>query len=743
MGNNSSKGERQDQSQWEVGAYSSILKEAMQSRHCPRNGECCSQHESDTSLTPGAIAPFVHDVAEGNIGGNLCVFWAVPIPLFPLSLPHPYLGLRNLMFSKSTTQSRVFLLSGLSAAIISIITPTAFAAQKKLETVYVSATRSETAQMPVATQIKIITEEEIRVSGAKLLSEVLRTQAGIQLTDSDGSGARNVTASMRGLSGTNNVLVLVDGRKLNNPSLAAPALNTVSLKDVERIEIVQGSAGVLYGDQAVGGVINIITRRAVAGEVNGSVSATSGTDNLEDYTASVRQGFENGLSYSVSLQKRNADNYRDNNQNAYENVLGNLRYDFEKGFVFVDGQQVKDELNLPGSISDAQVLLDRRHTNSPNDYSNQDTDTWRVGGGVDLSEHWLLQTEYSDRNEEGVYFYDNYWGGATPSPTEYSVRVKSLTPRLVGEYNTANGSAVATIGYDLIDSDYESNNIWSPVNSNQQQNSYYAHLVCPVSSKLTANLGARQSEVEDENYLKTQIQKDDLTASEFGLNYQFTNEWRGFGRFAESFRFGNADENNAVLDDVVFLKPQTGDSVELGVEWQGTNAQISYALYQMSLNDEIVFDSIRYANINLPDSERQGFTLDADTRLSDALELRFNYTYTDAKVVEGVYDGKDVPFVAENAGGVTVLFTPATPLTLSLENVYTGSRYKGDDENNAQAKLDPLTVFNLAAVFSYRQLEVSGRINNITNELYAGYHSVWGQYPQPERNYQASITYRF
>jgi iron complex outermembrane receptor protein len=54
------------------------------------------------------------------------------------------------MFSKSTTQSRAFLLGGLSAAIVSIIAPTTFAAEKKLETVYVSATRSETAQMPVA-----------------------------------------------------------------------------------------------------------------------------------------------------------------------------------------------------------------------------------------------------------------------------------------------------------------------------------------------------------------------------------------------------------------------------------------------------------------------------------------------------------------------------------------------------------------------------------------------------------------
>jgi iron complex outermembrane recepter protein len=657
------------------------------------------------------------------------------------------------MLSKSPS----FTLASLSAAIIALTSTQVIAADKKaddkkLETVYVSATRSETAQMPVATQIKIISAEEIRVSGAKLLSEVLRTQAGIQLTDSDGSGARNVTASMRGLSGANNVLVLVDGRKLNNPSLAAPALNTVALKDVERIEIVQGSAGVLYGDQAVGGVINIITRRATAGEVDGTVSASAGSDNLEDYTASLRQGFENGLSYSLSGQKRNADNYRANNQSAYENVLGNLRYDFAQGFVFVEGQQVNDDLRLPGSISDSQALMDRRHTDSPNDYSNQDTDTWRVGTGLDVSEHWTLQAEYSDRNEEGTYLYDDYWYNSNPAPTDYSVRVKSFTPRVVGEYAVANGSVIATLGYDQVDSDYESNSVWSPVNSSQQQNSYYAQLVYPLLPKLTATLGARVSDVEDEIIRATGLlrQDDDLTASEFGLNYQFTNEWRAFARYAESFRFANADENGLVAKDVLFLNPQTGESFEVGTEWQVANASVTYSLYTMTLSDEIVYDSTvtnnklyKGANINLPDSERNGFMLDVDTVLSDELALRLNYTYTDAEVVDGLYRGKEVPFVAEHTANAAVVFTPINQLNITLESAYTGSRYKANDEANTNPRLDSLVVFNAAVNYQYDQWEFGARINNITNERYAGFDSLWGQYPQPERNYQASITYRF
>ena len=647
------------------------------------------------------------------------------------------------MSSKLTTQSRGFLLSGLSAAIISIIAPVTFAAPKKLETVYVSATRSETAQMPVATQIKVITEEDIRVSGAKLLSEVLRTQAGIQLTDSDGSGARNVTASMRGLSGANNVLVLVDGRKLNNPSLAAPALNTVSLKDVERIEIVQGSAGVLYGDQAVGGVINIITRRASAGETNGSVSATSGTDNLEDYTASVRQGFANGLSYSVSAQKRNADNYRDNNQSAYENLLGNLRYDFEKGFLFVEAQQVKDDLRLPGAISNNQAMIDPRVTYSPNDYSNQNTDLLRTGGGVDLSEVWQFLMEYADRDEDGIAFYDDYTSsnGYFPWLSESSMRVKNITPRIVGNIKTASGLAIVTLGYDGVEADYTTKDGYT--NIAQDIEGFYGQLVYPLTSKLNLSVGARHSSVRDEDIGKKKTHDDDLNAGDLGLNYQIDEQWRLFARYADGFRFANADENGAVLPGVEFLEVQTSQSFEAGGAWADEKASITYSVYHMTLNDEITFDSLAYANFNLPDSERQGFIFEGQLQLSNEIGLRANYTYTDAELSEGVNKGNSVPYISENTVNFAINFAPVDSLIVNLESTYLGSRYLNGDDANALKKVSSLQLFNLNVIWEFKQVELAGRINNLTNERYAGFQAVWGQYPQPERNYQASITYRF
>jgi iron complex outermembrane receptor protein len=652
----------------------------------------------------------------------------------------------------ATVKPAAFMISALSAAIIS--TPAAFAAtqkndEKKLETVYVSATRSETAQVPVATQIKVISAEEIRVSGAKLLSEVLRTQAGIQLTDSDGSGARNVTASMRGLSGANNVLVLVDGRKLNNPTLAVPALNTVALKDVERIEVVQGSAGVLYGDQAVGGVINIITRRAVAGEVHGNVSVTGGTDNLEDYSASVNQGFENGLSYSVSAQKRNADNYRDNNQSAYENLLGNVRYDFAKGFVFVEGQTIDDELNLAGYLLDTQVAVDPRQARTPNDYANQKTDLVRVGAGVDITDNWELLAEYADRDEDT----ESYYGYGMP--TLGNMRVKNITPRVIGTLPTANGNAIVTLGYDQVDSEYTVPDWGTDIE--QTVDAFYGQLIYPLTKQLSASVGVRTSSVEDTNNMLGVTHDDDATSGEFGLSYQFENGWRVFGRYADGFRFANADENNLVLPDVDFLEAQTSRSGELGAEWNNDRASAQWSIYRMDIDNELMYDAVipnsnSYndfgANINLDSSRRQGIAFDGKLVLSEEISLQANYTYTDAELTSGSFPGNSVPYVAENRANVAIVFTPVESLTVYLDSIYTGSRYRSGDDANNRDRIDPVVLFNLNVSWQYQNVEIGGRIKNLTNEQYAGFQAVsptagYYQYPQPERNYEMSVTYRF
>src|SRR5690606_11998511 len=91
---------------------------------------------------------------------------------------------------------------------------------------------------------------------------------------------------------------------------------------------------------------------------------------------------------------------------------------------------------------------------------------------------------------------------------------------------------------------------------------------------LAVTAGTRYSEVKDRNFSSRETHTDDLNAYELGINYQLNDAWRIFARYAEGFRFANADENAYTLPEIDFLKPQTSASYEAGVAWQSgaTNA---------------------------------------------------------------------------------------------------------------------------------------------------------------------------
>ncbi|NOQ87761.1 MAG: TonB-dependent receptor plug domain-containing protein, partial [Gammaproteobacteria bacterium] len=146
--------------------------------------------------------------------------------------------------------------AGISLPAFSEVTAT------QIPSVVVSAARTEQSTLTTPASITVITRKQIEDSGSTHIVEVLRGQGGVQIKDLYGDGSR-ATVDMRGFgdSAGSNTLILIDGRRLNNPDIGAPDLNSIALDDVERIEVVQGSAGVLFGDQAVGGVINIITRK--------------------------------------------------------------------------------------------------------------------------------------------------------------------------------------------------------------------------------------------------------------------------------------------------------------------------------------------------------------------------------------------------------------------------------------------------------------------------------------------------
>src|SRR5690606_14438047 len=159
-------------------------------------------------------------------------------------------------------------------------------------------------------------------------------------------------------------------------------------------------------------------------------------------------------------------------------------------------------------------------------------DLLRFGAQQKLAQNWQLLVEYSDRDEEGEYLYDDYYYDSNPAPSQYAMRVTSWTPRLIGHLPGAHGQSIVTLGYDRVNSDYQSNISYLAVNSRQLQESVYGQLIYPLLPQVTANLGVRHSRVRDHNQLVEEEHKDKLTASELGLSYQVSNVLRLFGRYA-------------------------------------------------------------------------------------------------------------------------------------------------------------------------------------------------------------------
>ncbi|MDQ2075974.1 TonB-dependent siderophore receptor [Marinimicrobium sp. ABcell2] len=615
-----------------------------------------------------------------------------------------------------------------------------------VEQIYVSGVRGDTSQRPVATTVTVIDREQIRLSGAQQVSTLLRTQAGVQLRDADGSGGRNVTVSMGGFGGNaaNNTLVLVDGRKLNNPSLAGPALNDIPVSDIERIEIIQGSAGVLYGDQAVGGVINIVTRRPRGEHIEGYTEIRRGSHGQKGYGVRLAQGLDNGVHYRVSLHQREADHYRDNNEQEYRNIQARLGWDFAAGRIAYEYQRVDDELRLPGALSDEQLEEDRRQASTPDDFSNQDTRLSRISGEWYLSENWRLLSEYSTRETEAEGFIF--------SPFQQRTEVETLTPRLIGRFGAPGGTAVLTLGTDRQRAEYQRSSEFGTTQAEQDLKGNYGQLVYPLTAKLSGSAGLRRETVTDRDPLAEDETEREHQADvrEWGLSYQFTPSWRLYGRSAEGFRFANVDEYTFTDEGVEFLDPQESRSTEVGLNWRGNKHDITTSVFRMRLHNEIAYDpSAGFgANVNLPDSEREGALVDVNYQFNERWSGQVNYTFTDATLAEGESAGMQVPFVARRLANATLSYEPMNILAFYVDAQYTGPRYRIDDNFNTQGELASTLVWNANMIWRDGDWELGIRVLNLTDEVVSDYqawssHSGNYEYPRPGRTFEGRLTYRF
>ena len=178
-----------------------------------------------------------------------------------------------------------------------------YAENVKMDEVVVTATRTEALRYQTPASVTVISRKEIEEGQAATLSEVLRDVPGLDVVQQGGAG-KTTSIFIRGAE-SRHTLVLIDGIRVNSPTAGGFDFADLNIGDVERIEIVRSPLSTLYGSDAIGGVIQIITKRGTASSATVGFEGGSYGTAKEDISAEVKK--ENyDLALTASRRDREA-----------------------------------------------------------------------------------------------------------------------------------------------------------------------------------------------------------------------------------------------------------------------------------------------------------------------------------------------------------------------------------------------------------------------------------------------------
>jgi outer membrane receptor for ferrienterochelin and colicins len=217
----------------------------------------------------------------------------------------------------------------------------------ELQPIVVTATRTPRLLWESNANVFVLTEEEIRQFLAVHLGDVLKLIPGVTIGEYGGLG-QNVSLGLRG-STAGQVLVLVDGVPVNDLQLGTADLNLICLDTIERIEVIRGAASALYGANAMGGVINVVTRRATVPRAISALSYRQGEHGLEKITGRLARPLGLGLSFYVLGSNIEYDGFRENGDYTGRHFDAQASYRLgTSGQLTYSTQYYKADLGVPG-----------------------------------------------------------------------------------------------------------------------------------------------------------------------------------------------------------------------------------------------------------------------------------------------------------------------------------------------------------------------------------------------------------
>jgi iron complex outermembrane receptor protein len=586
---------------------------------------------------------------------------------------------------------------------------------------------------------KILARQTKATTGATTVTELLNSAGNLQLHDASGTGSQtNISMRGFGANASSNSLILLNGIPLSNADLAPPDINIIPLEDIRHIEITSGSESVLYGDQAVGGVINIVTDHSTEKDIR--LQCGVGSYRSRECRAKFTN-FYRSLNYQVSVTRLSSDNYREHNHYENNTLLGSAWSHNKYLKMGIDYKFTHETMQYPGALTAAQVRQNRRQASNATDYFSNNSQYLHATIKKALSSSLKFNADTFVRGMNG--------NGILMSPFSQSRRSAFLKPSLTykdQQYKLKSGADFRLDYYHL-------GSAYGVTNNRQQQGGLFTLLDAVINEKLSASVGARGA--TQTTQLNTVISAYTLNrafATTLGVTYQIRKTVTGYLRRAGNFRFPKAEESTAGYQP---LRTQRGVSYETGVNIDDETRVIDISIYKLDLRDEISFDPLQTpqnpfgSNVNLSPTTRTGANLAIKSKLTKKLTGDMSINLVNARFQSGINVGKHIPLVSDVIARGGLLYQVGTHWQAYTEALFTGRQFLANDNSNIGGALGGYTIYNLNVRYHYQAFSASLHLNNIFNKeyfLYAVYQSGAVNeffYPAPDRNVMLTFSYDF
>jgi len=624
-----------------------------------------------------------------------------------------------------------FLIAVLSGA--ALLAPGLVAAEVTvLDPMVVTATRVEMPMSEVGSSVTLITHEEIESRQAVHLLDVLRGVPGLDVVRSGGLG-QQASVFLRGAN-SGHTLVLVDGIEVNDPSNPGRSFDfaTLPVENIERIEIVRGPGSTLYGSDAMGGVIHIITRRG-AGKPSGRLSAEAGSFktyqgkfNVQGGTDRVNYSVAGALLTSEGISAAGTD-YGNREKDGYERKSASLRL----------GLTPTDDLDLDLFFRTVDA--------------DADLDTFAGPYGDDPNNTFDTRSTYF-RAQAHLFLFDRFWEQTLGfSLTDYdrsnsddpdadhpfdSIRTQydSQLAKVDWQHNLAlNQANTLTFGADYEEetaesSDYRTYLDWwsglptSSLNEFSEKSAriagYYLQDQVRLGDGFVATAGLRMDDHSRFGSHTTWRLTASYLVEATGTQFKAT-----YGTAFKAPTLAQLYENSVWVSGNLELSPEESRGWDVGVEQAFWEDRASFGVtwfenrFDKLINTLYNPATFKYEYENIDKARTQGVELTLSVRPLDALTVAAGYTYTDT---ENCATGDELLRRPRNKYSLVLNYRLPKHGEVNLDIIHVDERDDIDSEDWSQIKtLAAYTVVNLAASYDVTEnFRLTGRVENLFDEDY-------------------------